>query len=107
MRRSALSLIASLSCVCVLGTGCGSMQSPGSDGVQRRTQQFHSERIPNQAEAGSRLRLRSEELQSPARDHQSVLPDGSGDPAALEGSTPSTKTTAAELSGRSISQSVT
>ena len=31
MGRSALTLLASLSCVCVLGAGCGSMQSPGSE----------------------------------------------------------------------------
>jgi hypothetical protein len=31
MGRSALSLMASLSCVCVLGAGCGSMQSPASE----------------------------------------------------------------------------
>jgi hypothetical protein len=76
-------------------------------GVQRRAQQLHSERIPDQAEAGSRLRLRSEQLQPPARDHQSVLPDDPGDPGCTGRVTPSTKMTAAELSGRSISQSVT
>ena len=31
MGRSALTLLASLSCICVLGAGCGSMQSPGSE----------------------------------------------------------------------------
>ena len=108
MGHSSLTLLASLSCVCVLGAWLWEHAVAQQRGVQRHTQQLHSERIPDQAEAGSRLQLRSSKnFNHPLEITNQYFPMVPGDPAGIGRATPSTKMTAAELSGRSTSQSVT
>ena len=104
--HSTLTLLASLSCICVLGAGCGSMQSPGSEASSG----VPSNSIPSVSPAKPKPAADSDfdpkNFNHPLEITNQYFPMVPGTRLHWKG-TPSTKMTAAELSGRSTSQSVT